>query len=98
MDYVKVQPKAFAPRTEAETAEGTFWRKLRFLDFEKQVSLNILYTSNEERSGPLVSSKSVNGLALGQACMLHLRRVLVILLRMSSSPLFFTCSLGQLII
>lgn len=83
MDYVKVQPKVFAPRTEAETAEGTFWRKLRFLEFEKQVRLNALFESMEDRFGALVEVKSVIGLALGQACMLHLRRVVIILLRMS---------------
>ena len=36
-DYIKVQPKRFAPRANRETASGKFWRRLRFLEFEKHV-------------------------------------------------------------
>jgi len=36
-DYVKVQPKRFPARDERETAEGKYWKKLRFLEFEPQV-------------------------------------------------------------
>lgn len=44
-DYRKVQPKRFAPRSQRETAEGKFWRRLRFLEFEKQVRqwFNVIY-------------------------------------------------------
>ncbi|KAI8110895.1 hypothetical protein M9434_004469 [Picochlorum sp. BPE23] len=35
-DYVKVQPKKFAPRQGRETAEGRFWRGLKFLEFKKE--------------------------------------------------------------
>ncbi len=35
-DYIKVQPKRFAPRANRETADGRFWRNLRFLEFERQ--------------------------------------------------------------
>ena len=35
-DYIKVQPKRFAPRANKETADGKFFRRLRFLDFERQ--------------------------------------------------------------
>jgi len=36
-DYLKVQPKKFAPRTQEETSEGKFWKRLRFLESQKQV-------------------------------------------------------------
>ena len=38
-DYIKVQPKRFAPRANRETADGRFWRNLRFLEFERQYVL-----------------------------------------------------------
>ena len=44
-DYLKVQPKKFAPRTQEETSEGKFWKGLRFLEFDKQVWLVVLGNS-----------------------------------------------------
>jgi hypothetical protein len=37
-EYEKVQPKRFAPRDTGETAEGKYWKKLKFLEFERHVS------------------------------------------------------------